>query len=344
MKSTSAVTRNHLLAIVLTCILCVSSNADSQKAENKTGLMEKRYRGWLERYNKRYDSKHEWNRRFGIYLTNLEFIEYINAQKLPYKLTDNQFADMTNHEFQTAYLGYRRHKQPRKQHNDAYKNSTVPSSIDWRKKGAVTPIKNQGKCGSCWAFSATAAVEGLHKIKTGKLLSLSPQELVDCDFGIDNLGCSGGFMEKAYEFMILTGGITTETDYPYKGIQGICDIRAITKKAARITGYVQIPAGDEKAIQAAVANQPVTVAIDGGGLEFQLYSSGVFTGSCGKSLNHGVVIVGYGVQKGVKYWLVKNSWASHWGEKGYIKMMRDSSDNGGICGIAMEASYPVKYF
>lgn len=151
-------------------------------------------------------------------------------------------------------------------------------------------------------------------------------------------------MEKAYEFMILSGGLTAEKDYPYKGKQGICDASKAIKKAARITGYVRIPESNEKAILAAVASQPVAVAIDGGGLEFQLYSSGVFTGSCGNSLNHGVLIVGYGVEKGVKYWIVKNSWGIGWGNKGYIKLERGSSDKSGICGINMDASYPTKYF
>ncbi|XP_057792409.1 ervatamin-B-like [Salvia miltiorrhiza] len=346
MKSTSSVTRNYMLAaIVLVCILCVSSDARPEKTPKEATVVEKRYKSWLKQHNKAYENREEWNMRFGIYKSNLKFIEFVNAQNLSYKLTDNKFADMTNFEFQNTYLGYKSHRRPRKeQHNYAVDGYAVPSSRDWRKKGAVTAVKNQGSCGCCWAFSALGAVEGLNKIKTGKLVSLSPQELVDCNFDIDNQGCRGGFMEKAYEFMMLNGGISSESDYPYKGKQGICNPIIARKLAASITGYVQVPERNETAIQAAVARQPVSVAIDASASELQLYSSGVFTGSCGKELNHGVLVVGYGVEEGVKYWTVKNSWGSGWGNKGYIKLMRESSDKSGICGIAMDASYPVKHF
>lgn len=186
-----------------------------------------------------------------------------------------------------------------------------------------------------------AAIEGINKIRTGKLISLSEQELVDCDDTV-NQGCKGGYMEKAFEFIKRNGGITTESDYPYKGIDDACDNNKIQHHAVTITGYETVPANNEKSLQAAVARQPVSVAIDAGGYEFQLYSHGVFNGYCGHQLNHGVTIVGYGEDSGKKYWLVKNSWGTSWGESGYIRIQRDSNDIRGICGIAMQPSYPVK--
>ncbi|KAK6134358.1 hypothetical protein DH2020_031899 [Rehmannia glutinosa] len=336
MKAPTVMT-NYTLAIILLCSLYVSS-----KAYSETESMEKRYKDWLKRYGHKYKSRDEWNLRFGIYQSNIEFIEFVNSQNLPYNLTDNQFADMTNLEFRSIYLGYRSHGHSHKRHNTIFENSTLPPSVDWRKNGAVTPIKNQGNCGSCWAFSAVAAVEGINKIKTGKLVSLSEQEIVDCDIKGENQGCNGGYMEKAFEFIIKNGGITSEKNYPYLGKDGKCDKAKAKSKAAKISDYVMIPAGNETSLQAAVAKQPISVAIDAGGYEFQLYSSGVFTGYCGKNLNHGVTIVGYGAENGEKYWLVRNSWGSGWGEKGYVKMKRGLNDKNGICGIALEASYPTK--
>ncbi|KAK4438754.1 Senescence-specific cysteine protease SAG12 [Sesamum alatum] len=342
---TPTITTSSYRGVVLMCILLVSSHAyleNDQQRKNVTESMEKRYKDWLKRYGRQYSSTDEWNLRFGIYQSNVEFIDFINSQNLGYKLTDNRFADMTNLEFQAIYLGYRSdHGHSLKPQNNTSNSSGLPGSVDWRKKKAVTPIKDQGTCGSCWAFSAVAAIEGITKIKTGKLVSLSEQELVDCDINAVNQGCKGGYMEKAFDFIIKNHGITTEKDYPYLGKDGKCEKPQEKMKAAKITGYVAIPAS-EKPLLAAVAKQPVSVAIDAGGYDFQLYASGVFSGYCGNSLNHGVTIVGYGVDAGQKYWLVKNSWGTAWGDKGYVKMQRGSAIKGGICGIALQASYPTK--
>ncbi|KAJ6760822.1 CYSTEINE PROTEASE FAMILY C1-RELATED [Salix purpurea] len=217
----------------------------------------------------------------------------------------------------------------------------VPASVDWRKKGAVTAVKDQGQCGSCWAFSTIVAVEGINYIKTNKLVSLSEQELVDCDTA-ENQGCNGGLMEDAFEFIKKKGGITSESNYPYKGKDGKCDAEKENNPAVCIDGYEKVPENDEDALLKAAANQPVAVAIDAGGSDFQFYSEGVFTGKCGTELDHGVAVVGYGTTlDGTKYWIVKNSWGPEWGEKGYIRMQRSISKKG-LCGIAMDASYPIK--
>ena len=270
-----------------------------------------------------------------------------NKMNKPYKLKLNKFADMTNYEFRTTYAGSKvnHHRMfrgmPRGNGTFMYENfNNAPSSVDWREKGAVNPVKNQGQCGSCWAFSTIVAVEGISQIKTKKLVSLSEQELIDCD-NKKNQGCNGGLMEYAFEFIKEKGGITTESNYPYKANDGTCD--TTKKNAVSIDGHENVPANHEDALLKAAANQPVSVAIDAGGSDFQFYSEGVYNGDCGKELNHGVAIVGYGkTSDGTKYWIVRNSWGEEWGEQGYIKMQRNVSNKEGQCGIAMEASYPVK--
>ncbi|CDO96765.1 unnamed protein product [Coffea canephora] len=222
-----------------------------------------------------------------------------------------------------------------------YENVTsVPPSIDWRKKGAVTPIRDS-TCGKSWTIPAVDAVEGLTKIKTGKLYTLSVQEILDCDGGGHN-GCEGGFTDDAFQF-IKQHGLTTESNYPSKGNVGTCDTKKEDEPVAKISGYENVPVDNENALMQAVANQPVAVIVDASGMDFQFYSSGVFTGDCGTALDHGVTLVGYGTSNGkLKYWLIKNSWGVDWGEDGYMRMQRDIAAKEGLCGIAMEAKYPTK--
>lgn len=185
-------------------------------------------------------------------------------------------------------------------------------------------------------------MEGVTKLSTGKLISLSEQELVDCDTNGVDQGCEGGLMDDAFKYIIKNHGLTTEDNYPYFGTNSTCDTKEAANHAASIKGYEDVPVNSEEALLKAVANQPVSVAIDAGSLTFQFYSSGVFTGPCNTNLDHGVTIVGYGVSDdGIKYWLVKNSWGEQWGEQGYVRMQRDVAAKEGICGIAMEASYPI---
>lgn len=184
-----------------------------------------------------------------------------------------------------------------------------------------------------------AATEGIHQIATGKLVSLSEQELVDCDTkGVDQ-GCEGGYMEDGFEFIIKNGGISSEANYPYKAADGSC--KKGTSPVAQIKGYEKVPPNSEKALQKAVANQPVSVSINADGSGFMFYSSGIYSGECGTELDHGVTAVGYGIANGTEYWLVKNSWGTQWGEEGYVRMKRGIAAKHGLCGIALDSSYPT---
>uniref|UniRef100_A0A8C5IY91 Cathepsin K n=1 Tax=Junco hyemalis TaxID=40217 RepID=A0A8C5IY91_JUNHY len=213
----------------------------------------------------------------------------------------------------------------------------APAAMDWRKKGYVTPVKNQGQCGSCWAFSSVGALEGQLKRKTGKLLSLSPQNLVDCV--ANNDGCGGGYMTNAFEYVRQNRGIDSEDSYPYIGQDESC-MYSPTGKAAKCRGYREIPEGNEKALKRAVARiGPISVGIDASLPSFQFYSRGVYYDeSCNaENINHAVLAVGYGAQKGTKHWIIKNSWGEEWGNKGYVLLARNMNN---ACGVANLASFP----
>lgn len=335
------------LSIALVLALAESFDSNGKDLESEESLWDL-YERWRSHYTVSRDLD-EKRKRFNVFKENVKHIHKVNQMDKPYKLKLNKFGDMTNHEFRTSYAGskikhYRMLSGDRRGTGRFIHEMTekLPPSVDWRKNGAVTGVKDQGKCGSCWAFSTVAAVEGINQIKTKDLVSLSEQELVDCDTS-DNQGCNGGLMENAFEFIKNNGGLTTEKIYPYRARDGSCDSQKMNSPVVMIDSHENVPVNNEDALMKAVSNQPVSVAIDAGGSDLQFYSEGVFTGDCGTELDHGVAVVGYGTTlDGTKYWIVKNSWGPEWGEKGYLRMQRGINAEEGLCGIAMEATYPIK--
>lgn len=334
-----------LPAIAALLLLLLAATAFAVPARTDEEVREL-YENWLKKHGRSNNLLEASDGRFEIFKDNLKFIDEHNAGDHSFRLGLNRFADLTNEEYRSTYLGVRgpRRRRSSGEGSEQYLHRVgdeVPDSIDWREKGAVLPIKDQGSCGSCWAFSTISSIEGINQITTGDLISLSEQELVDCDTSY-NEGCNGGLMDYAFEFIVNNGGIDSEADYPYKGVDGRCDKIRKNAHVVTIDSYKDVPVNDEKSLKKAAANQPLAVAIEGGGRSFQLYDSGIFTGRCGTDLDHGVTIVGYGSEKGKDYWIVRNSWGKSWGEAGYIRMARNIAAPTGICGIAMEASYPVK--
>jgi KDEL-tailed cysteine endopeptidase len=302
-----------------------------------------KFEQFVERFHKKYESLVEMESRFQVFRANLQHIFEHNADtRNNFTLGVNQFADLTPSEFESQYIGG--FTQVEKSGDcavfSASKSEVVPAAVDWRTKGVVTPVKDQGQCGSCWSFSATGAIEGAWAITKGELVSLSEQQLVDCSHKYGNLGCNGGLMDSAF-FYVIDNGLCTESAYPYTASGSVC--KSGCASAVSVKSCSDVPANNQVALKSAVALGPVSIAIEADTRTFQLYSGGVITGSaCGTNLDHGVLIVGYGEENGIKYWLVKNSWSDTWGDGGYVKIERSESTNdAGVCGVAMQPSFPI---
>ncbi|XP_024426046.1 cathepsin S [Desmodus rotundus] len=332
-------------SIIMKWLVLVLLGCSSAMAQlHKDPTLDRHWDLWKKTYGKQYKEKNEEGVRRLIWEKNLKFVMLHNLEHSmgmhSYDLGMNHLGDMTSEEVTALMSSLRVPSQW--QRNVTYKsnpNQKLPDSVDWRDKGCVTDVKYQGSCGSCWAFSAVGALEAQVKLKTGKLVSLSAQNLVDCSVGkYSNRGCNGGFMTEAFQYIIDNNGIESEASYPYKAMDGKCQYDS-KYRAATCSRYTELPEDSEDALKEAVANKgPVSVAIDASHPSFFLYRSGVYYDpACTLHVNHGVLVVGYGNLNGKDYWLVKNSWGLHFGDQGYIRMARNSGNH---CGIASYASYP----
>jgi len=303
-----------------------------EKIENEA------WQTWKVQHDKTFIDFAEEKAKFAIWKDNMDYIEEFNKNsKTDMELGMNQFGDMTHVEYKKTMLGavapansstLSEYMEP--------ENFKAPSRVDWRQKGYVTYVKNQGQCGSCWSFSTTGALEGQWKRKTGQLRALSEQNLVDCSHRRPNKGCGGGFPISAYFDIRDQGGIESENDYPYHARQGQCRFSR-SKVVAKCTGAAQVHRGESNLKSAVAAVGPISILIDASHRSFQFYRRGVYNEpACTSRVDHAVLAVGYG-SAGSDYWIVKNSYGRSWGMSGYIYMSRNRNNQ---CGIANWGSFP----
>jgi len=323
----------YALCVLISVAHCSFSEAEYQRE----------FAQWMHTHNKVYETA-EFQNRYNVFKYHMDFVSSWNADVTnTHSVELNKFADLTLDEYKNIYLGSRFDGKERlaKALAEGHKNYTLPKAdvINWAANGYVTPPKDQGQCGSCWAFSTTGSVEALNFKFTRNLISLSEQNLVDCTKSFGNAGCSGGWMDNAFKYIISNKGIDREANYPYEAKDGNCRFN-YAYTGATMNSFSDVQSGNEGALQDAVLHQqPVSVAIDAGHTSFQLYKSGIyFESACSTSnLDHGVLVVGYGSDNG-DYYIVKNSWGLNWGMGGYLWMSRNRGNN---CGIATAASYPL---
>ena len=301
------------------------------------------YLNHIAMFRREIATEQEFNMRMNRFNEVDAFVQKHNASNASYTAGHNQFSDWSFAEYK-AIMGYRRAEGSRKAPTTLYTTANA-SSVNWVEAGAVTPVKDQGSCGSCWAFSSTGSLEGAHYVATGDLLSFSEQQLVDCAFlSYGNLACNGGLQDNAYNYLEDGHNMELESDYTYFSgttrSKGTCAYDATKAVNVTVTDYTAVTVNNVDQMKAGLTQQPLAIAIEADQMCFQTYSSGVFDNdACGTNLDHAVLAVGYGSENGQEYWLVKNSWNTTWGDEGYIKIAITGND-AGICGVQSDPEFP----
>uniref|UniRef100_A0A671WQI0 Cathepsin S, ortholog 1 n=2 Tax=Sparus aurata TaxID=8175 RepID=A0A671WQI0_SPAAU len=327
-------------------IVCALLLLDCLVLAQSSSALNKMWDEWKIKHRKVYDNQTEVVFRRAVWEKNVQLVlrhnQEASAGKHSFTMGLNHLADMTSEEVNEKLNGLKL-EEPFNFGNDTFKGVnglSIPQNVDWRKDGLVSPVMNQGLCGSCWAFSSMGALEGQMKKRTGVLVQLSPQNLVDCSTSEGNLGCRGGYISKSFSYVIRNGGVDSESSYPYEHKNGKCRY-SVKGKAGYCSDFHILPKGDEKALQAVVGSVgPVSVAINAMLPSFHLYRGGLYNvPNCNpRFINHAVLVVGYGTDRGEDFWLVKNSWGTAWGEEGFVRIARNKKN---LCGIASFGVYPT---
>ena len=332
--------------------------------ELEEDLLRNQFDSFISRYRKSYTNSEEYDKRYQVFKDNYKLIEEHNLKKdvLGYTLGMNSFGDLTQEEFKLTFLGCILRTNttvstPQSENlmktflqdtptDKAIRELTLPSWIDWRQKGAVTPVQHQGTCGSCWAFSAIAAIEGANFVARQRTDQLSTQQIIDCvGRGRGGHGCTGGLMHGAFEYAMSTD-LCTEQQYPHRGREGRCVDFIACSTDHIVSNYYNVTEGSRFDLYTAIAQQPVSVGIDASGTAWQFYKAGILSSGCGEELNHAVTAVGFSTEVFWWFWknnyvIFKNSWGTDWGMDGFMHISSNYETGKGMCGMYQYANYPV---